>query len=215
MVESFSYWSVADGPEHSAMMATCIASARRVGVKEDFHVYSDREIPGAINHKTGAFDHSRYIFKLEFLKNEVSKLDYSFFVFLDADNLFCRHPGNETFSSLLRSNGWFVQLESEMTSPFVKRDDWWGCQSRLFPILLKYLGVKSEKIWNTNAGFWIVRKEAIQEFYDKAINFYKYCRNNLRLINFTEEPPLAFVGHFVDDPEKNTWEATKSVWSCD
>ena len=43
----FAYWSVADG-NHAKMMATCIASARLAGVQEEFHIWSDQEIPGAI-----------------------------------------------------------------------------------------------------------------------------------------------------------------------
>jgi hypothetical protein len=211
-MNKFCYWSVATG-NHAKMMATLIASARRAGVTEDFHVWSDQNIEGAIIHPAFNIDYERYIFKFEFLKSEVSKLDYEYFVFIDADNYFLRKP--DDFIRILRNNKWFVQLESEMTNQFVKRDDWWGCPSRLFPVLLKYLGVKSERVWNTNAGFFIVRKEAIEEFYTKTIEFYTYCRNKLHLLNFTEEPALAFVGHFVDNPEFNTIGATHATWACD
>lgn len=211
--ERFCYWSVADGDDHALMMQTCIASARRQGVKEDFHVFSDREIPGAITHIVEPFEHDRYIFKFEFLKNEVSKLNYDYFVFLDADNFFTRYPGD--FTRQLRKNKWFAQLESEMTTPLVNRGEWWGCPSRLFPVLLQHQGVKSKRVWNTNAGLFIVRKDAIDEFYEKAMAFYKFCRFELHLVNFTEEPVLAFLAHLVDDPTKNTLAATASTWACD
>jgi len=197
------------------MMSSAIASARRCGVTEPFHVWTDRQIPGAICHPCGSFDRSFYLFKFRFLLEQVSCLDYEYFVFLDADNFFVRHPGAGTFERLLRSNPWFVQLESECTSKFVTRGDWWGCPIKWYPLLLRYHGVTSTKIYNCNAGFWIVRKEAIAKFYKMAMDFFTYAREELHLVNFTEEPPLAFVGHFVDDPELNNFAATQGVWASD
>lgn len=211
---TFCYWSVADGL-HASMMATAIASARRCGVEEDFHVWTNRDIPGAICHPCGNFERSLYLFKLHFLCKEVAKLDYDYFVFLDADTFFVRHPGQGAYDSLLRGNAWFVQLESQCDSKFVKRDDWWGCPIRWYPLLLRYHGVRAAKIYNCNAGFWIVRKEAIEEFYRKCMDFHTFAREELHLVNFTEEPPLAFVGHLVDDPEMNNFQATNHIWASD
>jgi len=80
---------------------------------------------------------------------------------------------------------------------------------------LRYLGVKSEKIYNCNAGFRIVRKEAVQAFYDKAMTFFNFARDEMHLINFSEEPALAYVGHFVDNQEINNFKATHRVWATD
>ena len=197
------------------MMATAIASARRCGVQEDFHVWTNREIPGAICHPCGSFDHALYLFKLKFLAEAVSQLDYEYFVFIDADNYFVRHPGQGVFDKLLRQNNWFVQLESLCNSKQVVRGDWWGCPIKWYPVLLRYHGVKSERIYNCNAGFWIVRKAAIPEFFERAMAFFKFAREELNLLKFTEEPPLAFLGHFVDNPELNTFTATHEIWASD
>jgi hypothetical protein len=220
----FAYWSVADG-NHAKMMATCIASARNAGVQEEFHIWGDQEIPGAVNHKVGRFNKDSYIFKFRFLRNQVKEAlkDYDYVVWIDADNYFVRHPGD--FTDLLRDNKWFIQLESEMTSPLVKRGDWWGCPTQYFPLLVRYFLLRNgtpdttewsgKRIWNTNAGFWIVRTSAIVEFYQKAMEFYEYARNGLKLASFTEEAPLAFIGHMVDDPELNTVGTTNDTWACD
>lgn len=213
-MSKFCYWSVAYG-NHAKMIEATIASARAVGITEDFHVWADKDVKGAISHPCGVFNKDHYIFKFKFLLDEVSKLDYDYFIFIDADNYFVRNIEGSTYDAMLRSNKWFVQLESNCTSPFVKRGDWWGCPIKWYPLLFRYLGVKSEKIYNTNAGFWIVRKEAIKEFYDKAMGFFNFARNEMHLINFTEEPALAFVGHFVDDPELNNFGATCDVWASD
>ena len=214
MKHTFCYWSVADG-DHAKMMATAIASARRQGVQEDFHVWTTEGIPGAHCHACGDFDHSLYLFKLRFLLEEVSKLNYEYFVFLDADNYFVRHPGERMVEQLMRQNPWFVQLESDCSSKFVKRGDWWGCPLRWYCLLLRFHGVKSPRIYNCNAGFWILRRDAIREFYNKAMTFFTFAREEMHLVNFTEEPPLAYVGHFVDSPELNNFEATKWVWASD
>jgi hypothetical protein len=212
----FCYWSVADG-QHANMMACTIASARKAGVQEDFHIWSDLDIPGAITHKIGKYDKSHYIFKLTFLRDEVSKLDYDYFVFLDADCYFVRHPGD--FTDLLRDNKWFVQMENDCTSRFVKRGDWWGCPTKTYNLLIRYFlrdhGVEAKTIYNTNAGFWIVRKEAIVEFTSLALGFFQYSRNEMGLTRFTEEAPIAFVGHLVDDPAKNSLAMTSDTWASD
>ena len=214
-MNKFCYWSIGDR-DHGKMLATLVESARRAGVKEDFHLWTDNQnIKGAICHPCGNFDKAHYLFKFSFLKEEVSKLDYDYFVFLDSDCFFRCHPGEGVFDTLLRSNRWFIQLENECTSKFIKREGWWDCPIRWYILLLRYFGVKSPKIFNTNAGFWIVRKEAIPEFYDLTMKFFNFCRDELHLVTFTEEPPLAYVGHLVDDPELNTLDKTSHVWCSD
>lgn len=213
----FTYWTVATG-DHAKMMKTCIASARRCGVVEDFHVWTDEPWEttdtGIIFHVIEQLSNDHYLFKFEYLKEEVSKLDYKYFVWLDADNIFVRKP--RSFAALLRDNKWFVQLESKCEGPFVKRDNWWGIPTRWYKLLLHYKGVPADQtIYNTNAGFWIVRKEAIDEFYEKAMDFFNYCRDELHLLDVTEEAPLAFVGHFVNDWQKNTYKKTNNFWACD
>ncbi len=98
----------------------------------------------------------------------------------------------------------------------MKRDNWWGVPIKWYKLLMHYKGVpQNQTIYNTNAGFWIVRKESIDEFYDMAMDFYEFCRNELHLLGITEEVALAFVGHFVTDPELNTYKKTNNFWACD
>ena len=91
--KKFCYWSVADG-QHALMMQTCVRSARAARVREDFHVWSDRAIAGAIAHDAGQFDKHLYHFKFDFLQKQAARLNYDYFVWLDADNYFVRHPGD-------------------------------------------------------------------------------------------------------------------------
>ena len=218
-MSKFCYWSVADG-DHGRMFKTVIASARRHGVEEDFHLWTDINVPGAQLHDLGKLNKDRYLFKLKYLNDKVRQLGYDYFVWLDADTYFVRHPGS--FDGLLRDNGWFVQMESDCTSKFVTRSDWWGCPIRWYVHLMRHFGVNSEKVYNCNAGFWIVRKDAICDFYAKAMEFYEYCREELHLVNFTEEPPLAFKGvlpngnewRFRDYMSMENWKVNPAIVHC-
>lgn len=212
----FCYWSVADSQGgHAAMAATLVDSARRAGVDEQFHIWTDQKIQDAVYHPCGTFNKDHYLFKLAFLRDEVAKLDYDAFVFLDADNFFVRHPGPNMVTDLLRENKWWVQLECQTNTPLATRGDWWGCPLQFFAPVVRSFGVNSKRIYNCNAGMFIVRREAIDEFVERTLTFYDYCRNELRLVNFTEEAPLAYVGHLVDNPERNTLAATHQIWASD
>lgn len=207
------YWSVADG-SHGEMMAGCIKSARAVGVKEDFHIWSDKDIPGAIVHKIGNYDKKNYLFKLRFLKDEVSKLDYDWFVFLDADNYFVRHPGNLP-EQLCKNDPLHVTLESPTMVKNVVRKDWWGIPLEEYNKKLIQHGVKTHLLFNTNAGFFIVHKSIISQMCNLAMKFWESCQSS-GYSETTEEPPLAYVGHLlVSKTDTHTLQATSSIWASD
>ena len=212
MNKRFCYWTVADG-NHGLMAKTMVRSARNCGVQEDFHIWTDLpDIEGAITHDCGKFDKKLYMFKFHFLKNLVSKLNYDYYVFLDADNYFVKNPGD--LSYLMTNQKVFVQMENEITSSNVKRGDWWGCPVSKFKDLYAKAGLILDKIYNTNAGFWIVDKNYIDEFYNIAINFFIYAQNQ-GYKNFTEEVSLAFIGHCMQYPETRTLDKTSWLWGSD
>lgn len=209
----FFYWTIADG-EHSKMAQVLVDSARKSGVTEDFHIWSDRKIEGAINHECGDFDHAHYMFKIKFLKEEVSKIKgYDYCVFLDADNYFVRNPGN--LDKYIANNDIFVQLESELTSELLVRKDWWGLEIKYFDLLFsKFVGSR-ERYWNCNAGLFMVRMSEIKVISEMIETVFNYCNKKLKLRDFTEEPPLAIAGHLVSFPERNTLRCTSNLWASD
>ena len=207
----FCYWSVADG-EHGLMMRKAIQSARNVGVSEDFHIWTDVDIPDAITHDCKKFDKKNYLFKFHFLKNEVSKLDYDYFVFLDADSYFVRKP--EDIISQTQGDPIHVCLESDCNLVENSRGDWWGCPLGEYVKIMREKGVRSKSVFNTNAGLWIVKKDIINTFYDMAIDFWEYSKSKGYV--FTEEAPLAYVGHMlVGDVYKHTLKNNARVWASD
>jgi len=86
------YWSISWG-QYSYILQSLLKSFKDVGMTEDFHVFSDKELKYVYNHKlipTIELDQLQF-FKFHYLK-EVAKLDYDIFVFIDADHFFVRKP---------------------------------------------------------------------------------------------------------------------------
>lgn len=212
MKKTFCFWTVADG-KHAKMAQIMVRSAREVGLNHDFHIWTDlKNIDGAIVHDCGHFDKKSYMFKFAFLKDRVSQLDYDYFVFMDADNYFVANPGN--LEALMVNNKIFCQMENEITSPKVKRKDWWGCPIDKYKSLFSRMGLKLDKIYNTNAGFWIVDKKHIDQFYNIGVNFFIKCQE-YGFNNFTEEVSLAFLGHCMQHIEQRTFDQTSWLWASD
>jgi hypothetical protein len=208
---TFCYWSIADGP-YANMMQTAVRSARALGVREDIHVWSDREIVGATSHPAGRFAKDLYLFKFEFLRDQAAALNYDFLVFLDADTYFVRHPGNVL--AALHGAPVHVVLESDCTRPTNRRPDWWGCPLPVFVELMRSRGVRSRSIFNTNAGFWIVHHDVIDRLVELALEFWSHGKQ--RGYEFTEEAPLAYVGHmFAGNPYLHTLEHNPHLWASD
>ncbi|MDB5344308.1 MAG: hypothetical protein JWP89_2685 [Schlesneria sp.] len=215
----FCYWSCDTTPNGAAIIKTLVASARAAGVQEDFHVFANRPVPGATVHSPGKLDIKYHIFKWRLLA-QLASLDYEYFVWLDSDNYFVRHPGN--LKNLICGNAMWCQLESETTSSQVNKDLWWGMPVARFNQLLSDHGVTGEKRYNTNGGMWIVRKEAIATFVREALAFHAVCVG-LGFHETHDETPLAWLGQlehmsgygpWVADKHLNTNPATCETWAC-
>ncbi len=101
MRPTYCYWSVATGP-YAELMARCVASARAAGVFKEFHVMTDRPIQGAESYEAYEVELTDKLFKLVYLKAAISKLNFDYYVWVDADTLFHRNPRN-LLASLSRS----------------------------------------------------------------------------------------------------------------
>lgn len=211
MRERYCYWSVVDGA-YAPMMQSVVDSARQVGVFKDFHVWTDRVINGATCHQVVDFDKTLYLFKLRFLRDEVSKLDYDYYVWLDADSYFVRDPGD--LLRLMKGSPVHSSLESDACLASNVRPDWWGCSLKDYATLMRFMGVRSRAIYNVNAGFWIIQREVIKRFCDLAFEFWELATK--AGFEFTEEPPLAYATHMLcGNPYLHTLRNTADVWASD
>lgn len=210
----FCYYTGSNRANEPAMMGTMIRSARSAGVQEDFHTFALADVEGAINH-TGRIDFRQYMFKVDLLQ-QLKHLDYDYFVWLDPDNYFVRDPGD--LSELIRDNKVWVSMEGDLASPASKQKNWWGLKVDASPTLTQHWqrhGVTDvSHVWNTNAGMFIVRRDAIDEFSDRMWTIFndliKYAGG------VTEEPPLAICGALMTkDPENNTFPKHEHIWVSD
>lgn len=118
------------------MAETMVASARKVGVATEFHIWSDQAIAGAVVHAVGRFEKSHYLFKLQFLRDRVIELPHDYFVWLDADCYFVRDPGN--ILRVLDGAPMHASLESDVCAPNNVRTDWRGCPLPVYAHLMRH-----------------------------------------------------------------------------
>lgn len=210
MKRTFCYWSIGSGA-YADLLVALVHSARAVGVTEDFHVWTDREIPGAIAHPAGDFDNWGWLFKLVFLRREVARLGYDYYVFVDADSWFVRHPGDP--GAVLGDAPMHATLEADLTRSGAV-DFWWDYPTSTFVALMRDAGVRHPAICNVNGGLFIVRHAAVETVYALARGFWRFCRQ--RGVLCVDEPLLAYAMQLLcDDPEAHTLRATHRFWATD
>lgn len=205
------FWSIGDR-KHAPIVQTLVDSFRTVGMKEDFHVYSDQEIRNACTHKTPRFDRKHHLFKFAFLQEKVKELDYDLFIFLDSDSYFVRNPGS--LQPLMAGDPMHAFFESDCTVPSDLCRIWQGCPLTEYVRLMRECGVASEKVYNVNAGFFMIKKEAIDIACTLALDFWEYATRQGHF--FTEEAPLAYAAHMLCvKPEDHLLKDHFDVWCSD
>lgn len=211
MNQRYCYWSVVDG-DYAVMAQAVIRSARRVGVFKDFHIWSDRPVEGAICHNAGQFEKWGCLFKLVFLRDQVQKLNYDYFVWLDMDAYFVRNPGDVL--RVLQGSPLHVSLESNLCAARNLRLDWWGCPNRQFAEMMRAKGVRSNAIFNVNGGFFIVHRDVISTLFQLTQDFWTWSQT--RGFTFNDEPLLAYgMQMLCGNPYVHTLRETADVWASD
>jgi len=207
----FCFWSVVDGA-YGKMARSMIRSARAAGVRSEFHLWSAEQIEDSACHTLGTFRKTGNLFKLHFLRDVVRHLPFDYFIWLDADNWFVRHPGN--ILDLMRGSPVHGTLESELSNPENKRKFWWKCPIEKVIDLMRQCGVASDGIFNLNSGFWIVRRDAVEEFCELALSFWRFCKK--RGFDFNDEPPIAYAIHrLCPSVRQHTLAECSDVWATD
>jgi hypothetical protein len=195
MKKTFCYWTISWG-EYDYMTQTMIDSAKQVGVQENFYAFTEKPINNCFNFrlkKDIKLDDLQF-FKFEYLKQEISKLNYDYFVFIDADHYFVRKPEISALD-IIKDSPWHSFLESPINSKQTQRPDWWGIPNKIMAAFMKKSGVQSDEIRNSNGGFWICKKEFINQAYNLAYEFHnKLKKHNIVL---PEEVSIAYLSHLM------------------
>lgn len=208
------YWSIAWG-QYSYILQSLVKSYKDVGLKYDFHVFSDQNLKFAINHPLDSkieLDRLQF-FKFFYLKDQVQKLDYDIFVFIDADHFFVKAPEIEIEDIISDGSPWHSFLESPVNSEKTQRGDWWNIKNADLVRYFNDLGVNEKEIRNTNGGFWICKKEFINEAFNLAFK----CHNYLKIKNHIvpEEVSIGYISHLTNNPKQRYAEKYLDYWASD
>ena len=216
----FCYFTGTNRANEKPLIECMLKSARSAGVQEDFRLFAPFPVDGCIHHPIDV-DRSwnMHMAKIEFLRELKGYEQYDYFVWLDTDNYFVRHPGD--FKELIRDEKCWVSMESDLTSPDVKFPDWYLLMFQAtdgnpsIHEVYKSFGVHGPGCYLTNGGMFIVRRDAIDEFADKAFEVFDRL-HGLGFNKIPDEPPLAIAGDLlVSDPGLNTFDHHSHIWAAD
>ena len=208
------YWSIAWG-NYSYILQSLLKSFKDVGMKDDFHAFSDKKLKYCFHHDLNnqiELDRLQF-FKFNYLKYELEQLDYDVFVFIDADHFFVRKPDIE-ISNILGQDSWHSFLESPINSYKTQRQDWWGIPNLNFTNYFNELGVKTSEIRNTNGGFWICKKDFINKACELAFNSHMYLKSKGYTV--PEEVSISYISHMSSlNIEQRYAENYLDYWASD
>jgi hypothetical protein len=185
-------WSVAWG-NYAYMLQSLVNSIRSVNIEVDILTFSDKPLQNCISKELEPdieLDFKQY-WKFYYL-SKLKDTNYDLFVFIDSDHYFVRKPSID-FADIIGSDPWHSFLESPINGSDTKRTDWWGVKNNDMVKLYRNFGVYQDIIYNSNGGFWMCKKEFIDQAKNTALLFRDF-QKQLNL-NLPEEVAIAIFGH--------------------
>lgn len=208
------YWSIGWG-DYSYMIQSLINSKLKFQIDGDFIAFSDKSIKNCVNEKLDnniSLDLSSYMFKFDYLL-KLLEYDYDYFIFVDADSLFVNKP-NMCPTILVDKTPWHSFLESPINLITTKRKDWWGVPVNTLTRMYRELGIASSEIRNMNAGFWICKKQFIEQAVKLGRECYQFFAS--RGFKITEEIPMAYISNYISaDNSIHFHEKYSNYWASD
>jgi hypothetical protein len=214
MKNKFCYWTISWG-DYDYMSQSLVNSAKQCGINEDFYAFTQKPINNCFNlklNKNIELDKLQF-FKFEYLKEEMSKLNYEYFIFIDSDHFFVRRP-EISIEDIMLESPWHSFLESPINSFKTKREDWWQIPNKVFEQTMRENGVYSKEIRNTNGGFWICHKNFINEACRLSYNFHEKLKNKGHTV--PEEVSIAYLSHLMSPRLQDRFlEKFSNYWASD
>lgn len=152
------FWSAARGSVYGHMLQALVSSYISAGMRFPFHVFSDKHIAGAINHRIpDSVTSSGLQFKIDLLAH-AGQLPCDTIVWLDSDMMFVR-PFSTAFVGLIQRHPMFVLLEDDLTAPALRGVTCWGLRQPAVCALAEVLGLC--RLFHLNSGFYGFGREAL------------------------------------------------------
>ncbi len=209
MKPRYCYWSVCDGV-YGAMMEHCVRTARQSGVFKEFHVLTDRPLEGCESYDAFQFEKTNGLFKPHYLKVGMSRLNFDYFVWLDADTVFVRNPV-DVLEPLGRSP---IHVPLELDLSTLVEDSSWK-EVSLFQLRerLHHEGIASQA-YLCGSAFWIVHHDAMDAVYDLALGFWHKAKEAGLMVDVA-----AALGYAMQilcaDPEAHLLVKHPEIWAGD
>ncbi len=205
----FCFWSVCDGP-YTAMMANCVQTARFAGVFKEFHILTDRVITHCECYDAYDFAKASGLFKLHYLKVGMERLNFEYFVWLDADTVFIRKP-RDILSTLSRSP---IHVPLDRNLSDLEEDfEWKGVSLFALRDLMRSAGVR-DPVYLCQSAFWIIHHDVIKMVYDLAFGFWHDARE--KGLTLDVAVALAYAMQIMcADPEKHQITNHLHIWASD
>lgn len=213
-MKKFCYWSISWG-EYDYMLQALVNSAKRVGIEEDFITFTEKPIQNCINYRLDpSIDLDRLqFFKFEYLYKKMLSMDYKYFIFIDADHFFLRHP-EISIEDIMKNSPWHSFLESPLNSKQTQRQDWWSVPNQFMCQMMKNHGVQNKEIRNTNGGFWICHRDFITRAVHLAYNFHNAFRSHN--IELPEEVSIGYLSNLISTKNTDRFsENFTNYWASD
>ncbi len=201
----YCYWSIAT-PAYRDYMQACVDSARACGIFKDFHVLTNRPLQGCESYDLMEFQRQEGLFPVFYLQLAMSKLNYDYFVWVDADTRFRRAP-----VGLLET-----VRHSPIHAPLLRRLCETGSGSdeteraRCLRLRLRERGV-SDALYACGTAFWVVHREAIGTVYEEVQGYWQKTRGAEGGVDFGEAFGFA-VQMLCGNPARHVVEAWPGLW---
>lgn len=214
MSKKVCYWSISWG-NYDYMCQSLVNSAQKVGIQEDFITFTEKPINNCINHRLDTsiqLDQLQF-FKFEYLKKQIYQLDYEYFIFIDSDHLFLRHPFLD-IEDIMKSSPWHSFLESPLNSNKTQRNDWWGVPNNIMCSAMRQNGIETSEMRNTNGGFWICHKDFIFRASELAYEFHNFLKKLGHTV--PEEVSIGYLSHLMSPNIADRFvEKFTNYWASD
>lgn len=202
----YCYWSMARGEARYAL-ASCVASAKRCGVPNDFVVLVDGEVEGATCFDLCGLDVDDDSGWLLAVSEGLVKLKFDYYVYIHPKTIFRSRP----ISPHLLAKGCPVHapLLSRVSGTSAPRG--YSSDTEHYIRLATRLGVYNELRYAAS-GFWIIRHNTIGFVRDVAAALLSEARRECLKLSAT-----AVIGYVVQvlcaDPGYHDAELDSAIWS--
>lgn len=209
MNAKYCYWSVVTGA-YGALMERCVRTARAAGVFKEFHVLTDRPLAGCECYDAFQCDKADGLFKLHYLQAGMSRLNFDYFIWLDADTAFVRNP--ITVLAALGRSPLHVPLEVNL-SALAEDREWRGVSCFRLRDLFRQEGV-ANAVYLSRSAFWIVHHDAIDPVYELALGFWHRAKEAGLPVGV--DAALGYAMHLLcADPEAHMISRHPDLWASD